>query len=284
MRYGSSALIQANNYMMLVKYVVFMLIFFIAFIATSVILLPLAWIIGTIDKISNQSHERMYTKIREIILFIFAGPFILVADIMADILYFWKYNFRSDLNRIVIAQEKSTIKNKTLREVSLRCFQFAESKIKAVTTTQLIRIFRHQFKVQAHIQFLLFGQFVPKGGFKTVDQRKQMTLKSMKTEKLIEERENELLLMNDDQQLNISKEIIQQFNQIKKLLHCITYKVNEKKVLCTNIIIHIMNEMRQDRKIKMVLKDRGIEEYVSMDITDIDIQDPEEVEEQPEEV
>mmetsp|Transcript_12337 Transcript_12337/g.19157 ORF Transcript_12337/g.19157 Transcript_12337/m.19157 type:complete len:220 (-) Transcript_12337:18-677(-) len=120
----------------------------------------------------------------------------------------------------------------------------------------------------------MLGQFVPKGGFKMGDNRKQMTFKSMKTEKLIEEREQELLQMNDSEQMNISKELIQQFNQIKKLLHCFTYSVNDRKILCTSIIIHIMNEMRQDRKIKMILKDRGIEDYVRMDITDIDLDDP----------
>ena len=32
-----------------------------------------------------------------------------------------------------------------------------------------------------------------------------------------------------------------------------------------------MEEMRIDRKIKMILKDKGIEEYIRLDITDIDL-------------
>ena len=35
--------------------------------------------------------------------------------------------------------------------------------------------------------------------------------------------------------------------------------------------MHIMEEMRMDRKINMILKDRGIEEYIKLDITDIDL-------------
>jgi len=35
--------------------------------------------------------------------------------------------------------------------------------------------------------------------------------------------------------------------------------------------MHIMEEMRMDRKIDMILKDKGIEEYIQLDITDIEL-------------
>ena len=40
-------------------------------------------------------------------------------------------------------------------------------------------------------------------------------------------------------------------------------------MLCSSIILHILEELRRDRKIKMILMDRGIEKYIKLDITDI---------------
>jgi len=77
-----------------------------------------------------------------VVLFVVLGIPILILDIIKDSYYFWVNNFRADLNKIIIVQEKSTITNKTLREVSLVCKQFSENKIKAVTSNALIKIFR----------------------------------------------------------------------------------------------------------------------------------------------
>jgi hypothetical protein len=48
-------------------------------------------------------------------------------------------------------------------------------------------------------------------------------------------------------------------------------KDQNKKVLSIDIIINVMDEMRMERKIKMVLQDLGVDEYVRTDITDIDM-------------
>jgi len=79
--------------------------------------------------------------------------------------------------------------------------------------------------------------------------------------------------MDNAFQFDESRNTIIQFNQLKKILHCFTFRVHDKKILVANIIMHIMEEIRMDRKIKMILKDRGIEEYINLDITDIDLDD-----------
>jgi len=38
-----------------------------------------------------------------------------------------------------------------------------------------------------------------------------------------------------------------------------------------SLITHLIQEMRQDRKIHLILKDKGIEEYINLDITGIDL-------------
>uniref|UniRef100_A0A7S3MYA8 Uncharacterized protein n=1 Tax=Strombidium inclinatum TaxID=197538 RepID=A0A7S3MYA8_9SPIT len=101
----------------------------------------------------------------------------------------------------------------------------------------------------------------------------------MKTERLFKEREEELKKMSDNLQFIESKNQLIQFNQLKKLFHCFVFKQHERQILCSSIMLHIMDEMRKDRKIKMILKDRGIEDYVNLDITDIDLDALEDLEE-----
>ena len=129
-----------------------MTFFFIFFMMTSFVLLPVAWILGIIDKATKKADEvSSKNKTLDLILFTVAGPVILFLDIMADGFYFWENNFRTGLNKIVVQHEKSRITNRTLKEVTLVCKQFTESKIKSVSTQQLIKIFRVQFRVLKHL-------------------------------------------------------------------------------------------------------------------------------------
>ena len=42
-----------------------------------------------------------------------------------------------------------------------------------------------------------------------------------------------------------------------------------------DIIKHVMDEMRSERKILMVLQDKNIDQYVQKEISSLDINDPE---------
>jgi len=130
---------------------------FVLFVATSILLLPFAWFVGVSDKLASPVEGNPKRRNWNIGLFIGIGPLILCMDMIGDIIYFWKNNFRSNLNKIIIVQEKSTITNRTLREIGMVCKQFSENKIKSVTSNALIKIFRLQFQVQQNIQFLMFG-------------------------------------------------------------------------------------------------------------------------------
>ena len=95
MRKGSPMLIKMNNFVMLGSYCTFMMICFGLFIGVSVALIPFAWIIGIIDK-TNKSNTQNMSPMDRILNYAFIpfGPFLLMLDMMADILYFWKNNFR----------------------------------------------------------------------------------------------------------------------------------------------------------------------------------------------
>ena len=119
--YGSPLLKKLNDFQMVAQYVLFMLFTFFVFLAVSLALLPFAWIIGIIDKTSNSEDTDKQKQTMNIIVFAVLGIPILMADMCVDAYYFWYNNFRNNLNKIIIIQEKSTITNKTLREISLVC-------------------------------------------------------------------------------------------------------------------------------------------------------------------
>jgi len=106
---------------MYLQYIIFMCGAFVLFILVSILLIPIAWLVGIADKLSHSSEENNSKRSLNILIFIFLGIPILILDLGADMYYFWMNNFRGNLNKIIIIQEKSTITNKTLREVSLVC-------------------------------------------------------------------------------------------------------------------------------------------------------------------
>lgn len=90
-------------------------------------------------------------------LFIPLGVPILVFDFFVDLMYFWKNNFRTSLQEIIIPKEKSYISHKSIKEVLALGEKYIENKIKSASTQQFVRQFRRRFDVNRNIQFLIFG-------------------------------------------------------------------------------------------------------------------------------
>lgn len=97
------------------------MIFFVFFIVVSFALIPFAWIIGIYDKKTskNTSLDKMDTIMN--LIFIPLGPIILVLDVMSDIIYFWRNNFRNNLKMNIIVKKKSKLNHKTLKD--LDCYE-----------------------------------------------------------------------------------------------------------------------------------------------------------------
>jgi len=55
-------------------------------------------------------------------------------------------------------------------------------------------------------------------------------------------------------------------------VHNLCFKDRSKNILVIEIIINVIEEMRMERKIKMVISDKRVDEYVQVDITDINLQ------------
>ena len=182
-----------------------MQILFGFYLLCSVALLPVAYIVGIFDKIASmktQTSER--ERIMNNLLFIPFGPVILAFDILADMFYFWKNNFRPSegLKVIIIAKEKSTISHPSIRDIMSICKKYHENKVKSANTKQFVQTFAKKLKVNQNLQFLLFGQMIPIGGFKDGNYGnggRAYTYKTMKTQELRETRKEEIMALDDTQ-------------------------------------------------------------------------------------
>lgn len=70
-------------------------------------------------------------------------------------------------------------------------------------------------------------------------------------------------------QLENSSIVIQQYTDIKKCIVQFAFDNNGKKQLSMEIVENIMDEMRRDRKIRMVINDENVEEYIALDLENI---------------
>lgn len=98
-------------------------------------------------------------------------------------------------------------------------------------------------------------------------------MRTMKTQELQEWRELELKGQNDSEQIEQARHKLQQFNQVKRILINLAFRDRNQIMLATDLNITVLDEMRRQRKIKMVLTNRNIDQYINMDITEIDIND-----------
>lgn len=93
-------------------------------------------------------------------MFALLGMPILTLDLFADFYYFWQNNFKSNLNKIIINQKKSTLASTSIKDIVNVCKKYSESEVRSVYTMDLVKTFRSSFRVQENIQFLLFGQMI----------------------------------------------------------------------------------------------------------------------------
>lgn len=128
---------------MMAQYSLFMVILFIAFIIVSIVLIPLAWIVGIVDKLATlNSLKSGDQKLMNVYIFIPFGPAILLFDVIADLYYFWINNFRLNLKKIIIEREKTTVTHHSLKEFVQALRNFQNQKIKSSHCNKYVEIFR----------------------------------------------------------------------------------------------------------------------------------------------
>ena len=103
----SAGLVMMNDGLMKLQYTIFMMILFIVFVLVSIVLMPLAWMVGCIDKLSSRNSNYSPTDKVMNLLFIPFGLVMLSLDLIADIVYFWTNSFRQGLKLKIIEKETS---------------------------------------------------------------------------------------------------------------------------------------------------------------------------------
>ena len=101
----------------------------------SLALIPFAYLLGIVDKLRTIKYQKtLKEKIMNNLVFIPFGIPILFFDFLVDTMYFWKNNFRTDLQEIIIPKDKSYITHKSIKEVLAIGEKYIENKIKSTST------------------------------------------------------------------------------------------------------------------------------------------------------
>lgn len=77
--------------------------------------------------------------------------------------------------------------------------------------------------------------------------------------------------MDDEPQYLKSKHQLDQFNMVKKILVNFAFRYRSKMILSNDIINDVMDEMRCERKILMVLQKKKVDEYINANMTELDL-------------
>lgn len=95
----------------------------------------------------------------------------------------------------------------------------------------------------------------------------------MRTETLKDYKNKNQELKEVADQVENSRYKLQQFKELKYVLMNLSYNDNGKNTLNVDIIQDVLDELRRERKTKMVLADEDIEEYVDLDLVEGELMD-----------
>ena len=66
--------------------------------------------------------------------------------------------------------------------------------------------------------------------------------------------------------------MLTQFSEVKNTLIHFAFADRQKKILSTDITLNMLEELRRERKILMVIRDQGVEDYINFDLSEIDLE------------
>jgi hypothetical protein len=78
--------------------------------------------------------------------------------------------------------------------------------------------------------------------------------------------------------------MLTQFGEVKRVLKNFAFKEKRNTILSTEINMDVLDEMRRERKIQMIIRDAKVDEYIALDMTDVNIYKKEEWDSSPDPV
>lgn len=85
------------------------------------------------------------------------------------------------------------------------------------------------------------------------------------------DREEEKERLDDSIQFKKSREELVQYNEVKEILLNLSFKEKGKMILSNDIVWDVLDEVRKERKVIMALTDDTIDDYINLDMTEVDI-------------
>jgi len=258
-------LIKINRWVNKSQYIFFMMLIYTYYLVVSIVLVPIAYLVSIGKKINAINSMTIKIDIKSIILdhvlFFIFGLGILSCNIFSDAYYFLVNNFRDDLKMIIVQKDDFKVSHNSLKLYLSQNYKYSDNKIKSLSTNYLIKVLRNRFRVKKNLQFLIFGQDIKKGTG-LGDGGRHATFKSLKTVELRDEREAEKEMLDDTIHIEQSKYALEQFSQLKKIMLNFSFKNKGKNVLSAEINYNIIDELRHERKITMVIRDLRVDEYI----------------------
>lgn len=249
----------------------FIILIYVIFLVGSCMMIPFAYLKSTAMKAqalmkANLLNEKIIGGLKLLCFIVFGIPILLINQI-SDFYYFWANNFRSNLKLIIIERQKSTLTNDSVRQLTMLCQRYSSQKIKSILSHDFVKTFRQKFLVIENIQYLLFGQMIGENNNNNMLASGGGQIKSLKTTNLRAYKDKVQELANTAEQIKKSHYEIDQYNQIKNALMNFSFDNKGTKTLAVEIIENVMDELRRERKICMVLADAEIEEYIKLDLS-----------------
>lgn len=121
---------EMNTMITVLQYSFLIVIIYLMFLVGSIIMTPFAFLkslsVKIQDVLSVKADPKEQIK-KGMMLFVFlaVGLPILVLNLLADFYYFWMNNFRSNLKKIIIDKEKSTLTNQSIRDIVNLCSKYS---------------------------------------------------------------------------------------------------------------------------------------------------------------
>ena len=159
--------VSTNTMLTILQYSVFIIIIYSIFMIISCLLIPFAYMKSLGIKIqyflrASSIKDKIITLF-QLVIYLAAGIPMLVMCMFSDFYYFCANNFRSNLKKIIIEKQKSTLNDESIRQMKDYCSRYIYLKIKSMYTTETVQTFRQKFVVIENIQYMMFGQFLAQG-------------------------------------------------------------------------------------------------------------------------
>jgi len=121
---------EMNTMITVLQYSFLIVIIYLMFLVGSIIMTPFAFLKSLSVKIQDvlsvkADPKEQIKKGMMLLMFLAIGIPILIVNLLADFYYFWMNNFRSNLKKIIIDKEKSSLTNQSIRDIVNLCSKYS---------------------------------------------------------------------------------------------------------------------------------------------------------------